>query len=1178
MRPAVIPAVIATLLVAGALGRDLPDDVVREPLKTAGQGEALAFEFTHSNPVKDIWVTADNQILVELAPDEASRPNLFDLNGRTLVFTPDGAGRYSRQVRALEWEEEIGEEAQDAVSSGTVVRLESFGFTFAGQRWDSIYLGPPGVLTFGGPYTNSLRYPSRGVKGNSGELISGPTISALYRPRRYGTTHVAHRTDRIVVTWIGGDDGPAWPHGVRPEKPARFQAILGADGSVRFNYIDVPFEDGIVGLFQEDEPTEQLPAGADLSESQSRASNLHHEVFHFRSGISSTIDDVECHLMRTLGDEFDLFVYHSQSRMDMMGPIGWAGGDLARLDGCTRGRFKGSWGFPVWIKSSSVFKATPLLKDNEGFDSGLRLFAHEFGHHWLAYYWYDKSGQRKPLMFTFSEGGCNCHWRGEFHTPVPFPWRQRERFPGQEEEIGYPSIMGGIFWVDHGNGRFTPYGQSSRGGFSWLDLYAMGLADAEEVPDMFILRNLQPNNDPDKEGDYTADKEIVSIDQILVNEHDWIPWGPGGPDAALSQKVFNAGFVYLLEPGQTPSGDMLALHARYKSRVPVHWAHITGGRSQITTVIPGTAGNRPPTAVGTIPARTLTEHGTVWRVNLAGYFSDPDGDPLAYQAGSSDADVVAARISGSTVTIEPGTAGTALVTVTATDGRRGLAYLAIEISVEAEPQVNPPDFTFVPVILDAPGKGKAFFTSELTLAHRGRHRRAILDYTYTAHTGGGSGTVRDYLEPGQQLIVPNAIEFLRQRGAPIPGEGKRIGTLRVAFQRTDSSRVGVTVRTTTRVPEGRAGLAYPGLPAGGGFDEAVYLCGLRQNEQDRSNVAFQHMGTPRDGPITLRITVFSGDPEISEGHRLEDRMLAPGGFYQFSELLKTAGFTNGYVRVERVEGEAPFYAYGVINDQANSDGSFVFPVTASSLEGKMRQTLPVMVETEEFTTELTLTNFSRQDRTLDLAFVADGIGTPDETARFTLTLAAGQQRIIADVIDAELRRGGVEGIRPSRGGLAGALFATPESGDLSGIVVGARTGSPDGRGGQYGVFYTAVPDGAAFTGDAWIYGLQQNQENRTNLALVNTGEVDDSRSTFAIHIYDQNGTHQLKNAVFAHVEARRWLQINSILANRAAGITQAYVRIEQFIGNNPFLAYGVVNDGGAPGERSGDGAYLPARK
>ena len=31
--------------------------------------------------------------------------------------------------------------------------------------------------------------------------------------------------------------------------------------------------------------------------------------------------------MRTLGDEFDLFVYHNESRVDMMGSIAWGGGD-----------------------------------------------------------------------------------------------------------------------------------------------------------------------------------------------------------------------------------------------------------------------------------------------------------------------------------------------------------------------------------------------------------------------------------------------------------------------------------------------------------------------------------------------------------------------------------------------------------------------------------------------------------------------------------------------------------------------------------------------------------------------------------------------------------------------------------------------------------------------------------
>ena len=1160
MRQAVILAVVGALSVAGALGRDLPDDVVREPHRADGEDAALPDRYGQTRAVKEVWVTADNQILVELAPDEANRPNLFDLNGRSVVFTPDGRGRYSRQVRALEWEEEIGEEVE--YQSGAVILLEGFDFPFAGQRWDSFHLGPPGapgVLTFGGPFTYTRPHVSGKMKNIADEFISGPTISALYKPYRYGTTHVARRTDRIVVTCVY-EDSSTWVHGVIPEKPARSQTILGADGSIRFSYIDVLLEDGITGLFQEVGPV----SGVDLSQSQSRVSNLHQEVFHSRIISNPKLSDVVCHLMRTLGDEFDLFVHHSESRVDKLGfrSTTWGGGGLAKLDGCTQGRFKGSWTHPVWMKSRVLFDATPFWESDDGFDYGLWLFAHEFGHHWLAYFSYDKSGQLKPLMYPFSEGGCSCHWRRELHTPAPFPWG--------EGVFGPSSIMDGKFWVDHGNGRFSGHGNNSQGGFSWLDLYAMGLADAEEVPDMFILRNLQFDPDSSEDGIYTADKEIISIDQIVATPGLPVPSNPD------SQTVFNAGFVYLLEPGQTPSGDMLALHARHKDRVPGYWSRITGGRSRITTVIPRIAGNRPPGSLGTIPAHTLTEEGTVLEVNMAGYFSDPDGDPLIYQAASSEDDVVQAGMSGTIVTIRPGTAGTAIVTVTAKDGRGGLAYQTIEISVEAEPNANPSDFTFVPVILNAAGRSTAFFTSELTLTHRGRHR-AILDYTYTAHTGGGSGTVRDYLEPGQQLIVPDAIEFLRERGAPIPGDGKRIGTLRVAFQRINPSDLGVTVRTTTAVPEGRAGLAYPGIPAGAGFDGPVYLCGLRQNEQDRSNVAFQHMGTPNDGPVTLRTTVFSGDPEISRGHVLEDRMLVPGGFYQYNSILDEAGFGNGYVRVERVEGTAQFYAYGVINDQANSDGSFVFPVPESSLAGTLRHTLPVIVETGEFASELTVTNFSEEPRTLDLAFVADRIRTPDETARFSLTIEAGQQRIIPDVIDTEMRRNGVEGIRPSKGGLAGALFARAASGDMSGIVIGARTGSPDGRGGQYGLFYNAVPDGAAFTGSAWIYGLQQNQENRTNLALVNTGEVDDSRSTFAIRIYDQNGSRQRKT-VFEHVEARRWIQINSILANHAPGITQAYVWIDQFIGNNPFLAYGVVNDGSAPGERSGDGAYLPARK
>ena len=484
---------------------------------------------------------------------------------------------------------------------------------------------------------------------------------------------------------------------------------------------------------------------------------------------------------------------------------------------------------------------------------------------------------------------------------------------------------------------------------------------------------------------------------------------------------------------------------------------------------------------------------------------------------------------------------------------------------------------FVPVILSAAGRSNSLFTSELTLTNRG-DGEVKLDYTYTAHRGGGSGKTSDVLAPGMQKIETDALTYLRGLGIPIPETGNRIGTLRVEARL--GSEVEAVVRTTTVVPEGRAGLAYLGVAEEEGFDEAVYLCGLRQNGKDRSNVAFQNMGAEEEGAITIRTTVYSGESTDTNARVLEDIELKPGGFHQYSGLLgrleSVEGNRQGYVRVERVEGRAPFYAYGVINDQANSDGSFVFPVTASSLAESTGQTLPVVVETSAFTSELTVTNFSGEVRTLDFQFVAEGIETGDKAAAFSMTLEAGQQEIVAEVVD-ELRSQGVAGLGSTRGFYAGPLFVVAKDGDMSGIVIGARTGS-QGGGGQYSVFYNAVPEGAAFTEVAWVEGLQQNQENRSNLALVNTGEVDGSASVFHLEIYDGETGLLAETVVTKPIPARRWHQINGILGSYAPETRQGYIRIEKVSGENPFLAYGVVNDGGAPGERSGDGAYLPARK
>ena len=52
---------------------------------------------------------------------------------------------------------------------------------------------------------------------------------------------------------------------------------------------------------------------------------------------------------------------------------------------------------------------------------------------------------------------------------------------------------------------------------------------------------------------------------------------------------------------------------------------------------------------------------------------------------------------------------------------------------------------------------------------------------------------------------------------------------------------------------------------------------------------------------------------------------------------------------------------------------------------------------------------------------------------------------------------------------------------------------------------------------------------------------------------------------------------NGILASCTTGTTQGYVQARTTSGNNPFIAYGVGNDGGTPGARSDDGAFVPAQ-
>jgi hypothetical protein len=144
---------------------------------------------------------------------------------------------------------------------------------------------------------------------------------------------------------------------------------------------------------------------------------------------------------------------------------------------------------------------------------------------------------------------------------------------------------------------------------------------------------------------------------------------------------------------------------------------------------------------------------------------------------------------------------------------------------------------------------------------------------------------------------------------------------------------------------------------------------------------------------------------------------------------------------------------------------------------------------------------------------------------------------------------------------------------VSGLFIGARTSSPGG-GGRYGLFYTGVPYGNGASTTAFLHGLQQNADNRANVALVNTGETDGSSDTFTIDIYDGATGTLVARVPPVTLGPRRWTQLSGVLTEHAPGVTNAYVKVTRTEGNNPFVAYAVVNDGGAPGQRSGDGAFV----
>ena len=245
---------------------------------------------------------------------------------------------------------------------------------------------------------------------------------------------------------------------------------------------------------------------------------------------------------------------------------------------------------------------------------------------------------------------------------------------------------------------------------------------------------------------------------------------------------------------------------------------------------PQVTGNRPPSAAGSVPDQAVTVGGTAAMVNMAPYFTDPDGDALTYSAVSSNAAVVTTSVSGSTVMLTPVSAGAATTTVTARDLDGLTATQSVAVTVDVGDAHGSTRDAAMPVgsasdteaSLDTPGDVD-YFSLDISAS-------AAL----TVETTGGADTFGQ-LESQDGLIIASADvggsggNFRIERQVPAATYYVRVS----GATRTVTGPYMLLVRTSEAPP--------PGPRSQGAPDLTVYAVSVATNPS----------GTPPGGSFTL---------------------------------------------------------------------------------------------------------------------------------------------------------------------------------------------------------------------------------------------------------------------------------------------------------------------------------------
>jgi hypothetical protein len=552
--------------------------------------------------------TKGDLIVVELDEGALGKANVFDLTGHTLRFTPEGS-RYRVETGPLRWDADYGVEF-----AGSEASLQKIAFPFSGRSWKSFLVGTAGSIRFGVSQKEVGLDPYGHREG--GVLLDrfdelaevaprlmekAPAICVFLKPRMSGPHYLKELSDRVVITWdltepFGGLLDFTWFKTINC-----FQAVLNRDGSIEMSYKELAAKDAIVGIYP-------LTSGA-VEPRAVHFSSLSHkdgpygvmyESFHYLAVPKP--QDLSCTIIRALGDWFDFLAYYSDFRIDSQeastpsdGPIGGSVTGIGNTkhdqtnhvleSRCTQGRFQLGFAQPVWVGSNEAQQGPPpgapvgnahdisfySQQLTEGSPDGkpfpynyaIGHLGHEVGHRWSAYVAAKINGETISL-------GTWPHWAPGLQARVAFPYS----LPTEA------STLGGGVWQDNLDGTYTQLRDGyfvPAAGYSYLDLYLMGLISAAEVPDFFIIKNLaRVSKDTNGHPVFRAERTKVTIQDVIAAE------GARLPDVDHSQRRFNIGVAVVIEHGQSPSQELVERANGIRKQWIQFWEITTGHRASMT--------------------------------------------------------------------------------------------------------------------------------------------------------------------------------------------------------------------------------------------------------------------------------------------------------------------------------------------------------------------------------------------------------------------------------------------------------------------------------------------------------------------------------------------------------------------------------------------------------------------